>query len=444
MQSDRWRQIEELFNAALEHPSGDRAAFLERTCGTDKELMGDVQSLLVAERRAGRFLETCGPEQPPALNSADRIGLQLGPYLIVSLLGAGGMGEVYRATDIRLDRSVAVKLLTHRLAQDSCAVARFQREARAASALNHPNICTLYDIGDYDGQPFLVLELLEGQTLKERMSTRRLSLPEVVDFGIQVADGLEAAHARGIVHRDIKPGNIFITTREQAKILDFGLVKLVRDQEPLAADSPKAPSFYADAATILPVMGTLAYMSPEQVRGEGINRQSDLFSFGVVLYELATGALPFEDTRSTILNRAPQAPRKLNPALPPALERIILKALEKEKIDRYKSAAEMREDLESVRHRPRLRWLMGAAAGLVVAGGVLFAARSEWLGGRNTTVDLIPRQITANAAEDPVQRASVSSDGAYVAYTDLTGINIRRVDTGETRVIPPPPNYCYR
>jgi serine/threonine protein kinase/Flp pilus assembly protein TadD len=289
------------------------------------------------------------------------VGRAISHYSILEKLGGGGMGVVYKAKDTRLGRNVALKFLPDEISRDPQAIERFRREARAASSLNHPNICTIYDIGEFEGRPFIAMELLEGQTLKHRIAARPIAISELLDVGIQISDGLEAAHAKGIVHRDIKPANIFLVSRGSAKILDFGLAKLATVRHPatesVSETSMRTQTHIADDELLTSPgssVGTVAYMSPEQARGEELDPRSDLFSLGVVLYEMSTGVVPFSGSTVAlifdgILHSSATPATKVNSRLPLAIENIFGKALEKDTDLRYQTAAELRADLKRIK-----------------------------------------------------------------------------------------------
>ncbi len=480
MAPERWQEIERLYHSALECAPERRAAFLKEAAGGDEDLRREVASLLeqadkgmldrpgwqalgqegledLAAEQAGnspksppKSIEidagqgaglTDNPATPPTQGagvSASLIGQTISHYRIVEKLGAGGMGVVYKAEDIRLRRFVALKFMPDENGNDPDALSRFEREARSASALSHPNICTIHEIEEHDDRPVIVMELLEGKSLNEKIRAGPIPIDELVDFAIQISDALEAAHAKRIIHRDIKPGNIFITLRRQAKILDFGLAKRAASGDPSSADVTRAPTLTMDHQLTGAgyAVGTVPYMSPEQVRAKDLDARTDLFSFGVVLYEMATGKLPFRGESSgavldSILNRVPVAPVRLNPDVPAELERIIGKCLEKDRDLRYQHASEIRADLQRLKRdtesagtiaaaqeeiatkRPR-RWtaIVLAVATLLVAGAGL-----AWrFGAPRGPVTSASEYIRLTNFNDSATAPTLSPDGRMVAF----------------------------
>jgi serine/threonine protein kinase/tetratricopeptide (TPR) repeat protein len=344
MTPERWQQIRDVLEQALELAPGERSAYLNRACSSDQSLRREVETLLASSDDVrSNFLQSSAPRI--TLPS----GTKLGEYEVKSLLGSGGMGEVYRARDSRLGRDVAIKVLPSSLSADSDRLRRFEQEARAAAALNHPNILAVFQMGTYEGAPYLVSELLEGETLREQIKRGRMSMRKAIDCGVQIARGLAAAHEKGIVHRDLKPENLFVTKDGRVKILDFGLAKLT---QPQSSSENSAPTF-TDGTEAGVVMGTVGYMSPEQVRGRAADHRADIFAFGAILYEMLAGKRAFQkptspETMSAILNEDPPGISQVTANIPPSLQRVVHRCLEKNPEQRFQSASDLAFALDAL------------------------------------------------------------------------------------------------
>jgi predicted ATPase/serine/threonine protein kinase len=421
MDAERWKRIDDLLQAALRLPAEQREAFLVQACAGDTPLAQEVKSLLCSHGELGDFLEkpalgggTQNVTSKEAPENCALVGQTVAHYKVLRQLGSGGMGVVYEAEDIRLGRRVALKFLPEKLVCDERALRRFEREARAASSLNHPNICTIYEVEEHDHQPVIVMELLEGISLKQRIQQGPIATDELLDFGIQTSEALAAAHAKGIVHRDIKPGNMFIVGRRQMKILDFGLAKVCGPH--VAEDQSDEEALTLDGV----IPGTTSYMSPEQVRGEEIDARSDLFSLGVVLYEMATGRKPFVGKNrvvlmDAILNAKPIPATKANSSLPAALETILARMLEKKRDKRFQHAADICTDLKRLKGETE-------KATTAVANAPPVAPNSRPAG--NIFTRYLARELAAirdRFSEKPVQQVETRSANLPVQRTGFVG-----------------------
>jgi serine/threonine protein kinase/tetratricopeptide (TPR) repeat protein len=455
MEPERWQQIERLYHSALALAESERAGFLKDCCAGDEALRRQVDALLESHGKAEQFMEVPALDVMANLLAADQpqdglstkeegrlAGRTISHYRIVEELGSGGMGIVYKAEDTRLGRFVALKFLPETVVVDPVAVERFKREARAASALNHPHICTIHDIGEHDGRPFIVMELMEGQTLKHRIAAGPIESDQIAKLGRQIAEALEAAHTKGIIHRDIKPGNIFVTELGQAKVLDFGLAKLLH---PAGMETT-----IDDLVQTRGPVGTLPYMAPEQVLGREVDARTDIYALGMVLYEMATGKRPFREDLATrltddILHRVPSAPSELCPAIPRPLEVITLKCLEKDPGSRYQSAREVAAALEVLatnsvsmpvtqtwRQRP---WYGVTAAALTVAlmASALFLLNVGGWRGRLFNRAGSPR--VESMAVLPLQNLSADPQQDYIADGITEGVIDKLSEIPDFRVM---------
>jgi eukaryotic-like serine/threonine-protein kinase len=452
MKPHDWRRVEELFHAALQRAPAEREAFLRETCGGDEELRREVESLLAEEGVAERLME-----EPAAGAATQKLavvrGTRLGPYEVIDLIGAGGMGEVYRARDTRLGRDVAIKVLPEQVSHDVSALARLNREARAVAALSHPHIAALHDIGEHEGTHYLVMELLEGETLASRL--RRGALPEkdALRIGAEIADALGAAHAHGIVHRDVKPANVMLT-RAGVKLLDFGLARLQRK-----AGSPGETATAVTGLDAGVIAGTLPYMAPEQVRGQAFDARTDIFALGAVLYEMLSGRRAFgggtaADTMTAILTQDPGELSGPGLSVPASLERIVRRCLEKDPEERFQSARDvafaLKAESGASRSRmepapaaagPRRRWLTAAAIGLPL---LLAAAGLGLLYGRKLGERPLPKITQLTFRRGLVDEARFTADGQTVVYSAFWDGNppeifTTRVESPESRSLGLPP-----
>lgn len=493
MTPERWRQVDGLFQSAAELDHAARAAFLDEVCGGDSELREEVESLLASDEEGLDIIDTPAYEAAAALLVVGpelKPGERLGQYEIVRLLGAGGMGEVYLARDTKLGRKVALKLLPADLAADPDRLRRFRREAETVSALNHPNVLTIHEVGEAGGRPFIVTEYVEGETLRERMRRGRLDLHEALEVAVQVAGALAAAHRAGVVHRDVKPENVMLRPDGYVKVLDFGLAKSMKPPA-VAGDAGRQTATETVAGFVI---GTVKYMSPEQARGEAVDERSDVFSLGAVLYEMVAGCVPFEgrtssDLIATLLRDDPEPLTEFSPDAPEALQRIIDASLRKERGERYQTVQELVVDLKALREEIRPKsslsypaarpgWSGGAATAgrpAVMTDGVSAAASSQskerraskrrryrvasisaatavavlslafgayrYLGDRGAGTSSRPKWVTRLTSFGSAWSPAISPDGKYVTYwrseSGKSSLWLRQVGTpSEIQIVP--------
>jgi eukaryotic-like serine/threonine-protein kinase len=423
--TDRWHEIEPILDAAMARSPQERPAFIAAACGSDDALRREVESLLAQEAAAEGLLSTPGfVLAAESLEPQAIIGRTIGPYTIQAMLGAGGMGEVYRAHDVQLDRDVAIKILPSAFTSDSDRLARFAREAKTLAALNHPHIAAIYGLEDVEGVPALVLELVEGPTLAERLIDGALPLRDAIAIALQIAEALETAHGRDIIHRDLKPANIKVTHTGSVKLLDFGLAKGLRDDDSRDPSGPPASPLTTSSPGAL--LGTAAYMSPEQATGQAVDSRSDLFSFGVVLYEMLTGRPAFtgetlQQVLNAIVTQQPLSPRTVDRAIPPAVDRLVMRLLAKDRAARYQTAHDVRidlqrlgRDLEPGSHSARRRWIeRGAAASLLVV-----LAAVGWMSWRTSsgTSPVVREYTQITHFADSATWPALSSDGRLLTF----------------------------